>query len=453
VSSFFFFKRQGMFWMFNMQDSVVFQLDTALKSRDLDQAKKLIEENPALQEHINKKLYTVVKAEDTFFHALLTAHETREAHNLLFLGADPNYRTDSKNNLTLLEKAVLAGDLSLTMMLLEQDANPLRDPIETLADLTLEKNKNFMAYQGHSLPIQRAYEKFRTNCFDRTNNEIFDLLSEAVLIAHGKELEEQFKSIFEQVIDEIKKAKEAAKTENKRLMILIGEDHHGLNSLVIESMAYLVAKELGINTVLTEQDQKMLDHFNKTGKRLTRANQWGAIINFLNIVKENKGEIVPIDIEQTKLLEEGIVGTSAEDVALRDKIMAQCANQVKSDVVCVVGDGHLYGLLNKTDLESNFYVLPISTTIADYKKIQKITKNTMTLEAFDKQSHQVKSREFNTTFPEKVKNLTVFQDAGYQSLMSPDKAIAIVYKLFEECQPKLNGTVQETKSDSPRPTA
>lgn len=434
--------------MFNMQNSAVFQLDTALKSNDLDRAKKLIEENPELQEYISKKLYVLAKADNSFFHDVLKQSELGEVRKLLAIGADPNYRTDSANSLTLLEKAVLSGDLPLASILLEQCANPLRDPVETLSELSLETNKNFMAYYGHRLPVQRAYEKFRTNCFDLINNEIFDLLSEAIWTEHDKELTEQFKSVFEQVIDEIKKAKEAAKTENKRLMILIGEDHHGLNSLVIELMTYLVAKELGINTVLTEQDQKMLDHFNRTGKRLTRASQWGVIITFLNIVKENKGKIVPIDIEQTKFLDEGIRGTSAEDVALRDQTMAQCANQVNSDVVCVVGDGHLYGLLNKTDLASNFYVLPMSTTIADYKKIQKLTKNTMTLEAFDKQSHQVKSREFNVNFPERVKNLTAVQDSEYQSLMSPDKATSIVYKLFEELKPRFGIVTQETKSDS-----
>ncbi len=72
----------------------------------------------------------------------------------------------------------------------------------------------------------------------------------------------------------------------------------------------------------------------------------------------------------------------------------------------------------------------------------------MTLEAFDKQSHQVKSREFNVNFPERVKNLTAVQDSEYQSLMSPDKATSIVYKLFEELKPRFGIVTQETKSDS-----
>ena len=267
------------------------------------------------------------------------------------------------------------------------------------------------------------------------------------MTAHGKELEEQFRNVFKYVIDEIKQAKECAKTENKRLMILIGEDHHGLNSLVIELMAYLVAKELGVNTILTEQDQKMLDHFNQTGRRLTRGNQWGVIIDFLKIVKENKGEIIPIDVEQTKLFDKGPVVPEKEG-PVRDATMAQCANQVKSDVVCVIGDGHMYGMLHKTDLTSNFHVLPISTTIADYKKIQQLQRDTMTLEEFDKLSYKEQSFQFNTKFPEKVKNLTAFQDSGYQSLMSPDKATSIVYKLFEELKPRFGIVTQETKSDS-----
>lgn len=433
--------------MFNMQNSAVFQLDTALKSNDLDRAKKLIEENPELQEYINKKFYTLMSKILLNIQVMPTDSEIQEVENLFSIGADPNYQTDSEFSRTLLEQAVLAKDLFYTSMLLEWGANPLRDKVAMLADLTVEASKNFRNYSAHTLAIQSAYENFRTNCFDGKNNEIFSLLSEAILTAHGEELEEQFRNVFKYVIDEIKQAKECAKTENKRLMILIGEDHHGLNSLVIELMAYLVAKELGVNTILTEQDQKMLDHFNQTGRRLTRGNQWGVIIDFLKIVKENKGEIIPIDVEQTKLFDKGPVVPEKEG-PVRDATMAQCANQVKSDVVCVIGDGHMYGMLHKTDLTSNFHVLPISTTIADYKKIQQLQRDTMTLEEFDKLSYKEQSFQFNTKFPEKVKNLTAFQDSGYQSLMSPDTATAIVYKLFEELKPRFCIVTQETKSDS-----
>lgn len=429
-----------------MQNSIENQLDAALKRNDLDFAKNLIEKNPALQEYINKKLYALAKAEDTFLHALLPVRTVEEIEKLLSIGADSNYRSDIETSLTVLEKAVLAGDLIFVTMLLENGASAFRYPIESLSDLTLAENKNSLSYSRHALAAQRAYENFMKNCFDRDNNEIFDLLSKNILEAHGKELEEQFRRVFEQIIEEVKTAKALAKTENKRLMILIGENHEGLNSCLIESMVYLVTKALEINTVLTEQDQKMLDYFNRTGKRLTRGNQWGAIIDFLKVVKANQGEIVPIDVEQTKLLDEGVVGKSAEDVALRDKTIAACANQVKTDVVCVVGDGHLYGLLNKTDVTSNFHVLPISTTIADARQIQKltVTESKTTLEEFDKESHQVKSHEFSIKFPDRVKNLAAFQDAEYQTLISPNESLKIVYKLFEELKPKLGVMKQKS---------
>lgn len=433
--------------MFSMQNSAKSHLDAALGREDIEDSKELIRKNFELKDYINKKLYALVKANDTFFHAPLTPAVLQQAQILLSVGADPNYYPDTASSITLLDKAVAVGSLDFVSMLLENGANTFRTPIESLSNLSSTEDENFLSYSRRMLSVQRAYEKFMANCFDQINNKIFDLISKKILEEHGKELEDHFKSVFLEVIELVKAAKALAKTENKRLMILIGEDHEGLNSCLIESMVYLAANAIGVNTVLTEQDEKMLDFFNKTGKRFTRANQWGAIIDFLKVVKDHDGKIVPIDIEQTKLLDEGVVGKSAEDVVLRDNMMARCANQVKTDVVCVVGGGHLYGLLNKTDLTSNFHVLSISTTIADFKQIQELTatENKTTLEAFDRESHQVKSHEFSSKFPDKVKNLTAFESAEYQTLVSPNESLKMVYRLFEELKPRL-GVIKQKNS-------
>ncbi len=410
-------------------------LDSAIERRDVDDAKKILTEKPALINYINKKLYSLMGSDNPLsIHPPLDIEELLLIKCLLSIGADPNYT--SIHGYTLLDEAVMMRNPLLVELLLKYGAHPLGGAHSTtLEQLTSTDNKSYPDYCKRSLPVQRAHEQYMNNC-SHENEKIFNLLSNAVWKIYGGELEAQFKNVFTRIIEEVNTAHLEATRHGKRLMILIGEDHFNLNGFLIEVMTYLAAsKLLHINTVLTEQDQEMINYFNETGKRLTQASKWLVCLSFENILKEHNVTIVPIDINHNKLREANVNVRSEEAMAERNTTMASCANEVKSDVVCVVGAGHLYGMLNKTDLESNFYVLPIST-IADYDQIQKLKTNTMTLEEFDKQPHEITSRQYHLAFPEKVKNFAAFQHTGCQTLISPDTAKKIVFKLFGELKPK-----------------
>lgn len=389
--------------MFNMQELPKNRLINALKTQDVDEAKRILIENPALQEYIDDQLYTLADAQSSFYHGpplSLKKDIYREIQKLLTIGANPNYCPDtSEMSLTILDKAILTKDLIFVKDLLKQGANPLRNPTTDIAELGLKQNE-------HHRPIQRAYQLYLTDGFDISHKEMFKVLSKAIWEKQGVELEKQFKTTFKSITDEIQIAKSEAQKSGKRLMVLIGEEHVSLNSFLIELMVYIASfKMCDINTILTEQDQYMLDFFNKTGKTYTRGNNWRVINAFLTVVKENKATIVPIDIHHTELLkkekEENIPYLDTEKgIAERDQTMAECANAVNSDVICVIGSGHLDGMLNKTDLQSHFYILPISATMGNK--------------------------------PPEVKFYNAFKHEQYACLLYPGTAKEIVEQLFKD---------------------
>ena len=67
------------------------------------------------------------------------------------------------------------------------------------------------------------------NCYDPINTKLFDQLSERILQLYGKDIKHQFRRVFKQIIHKVTRA--LTRRKNKRVMILIGENHEGLISL------------------------------------------------------------------------------------------------------------------------------------------------------------------------------------------------------------------------------
>jgi hypothetical protein len=414
-----------------MASGEVDRLEQAITSKDSVKAKKLIMDKPELKKVVNKKLYELVVPSQMFM--AITSEDKEKFQMIRFLleiGADPNYRKNYAQ-LTLLEKAARSNDLPLAEILLANRADLCAGSVERIAldEHTTPMDAASAAYREEHFPVQCIHERFLQNHRDR--QVLYNLLSEATL-KHPEcaIISEQFKEVFRSIIEQVREAKEAADNQGKRLMILVGEEHYDFNGLVVETMTYLAASNwCGIDTVLVEKDKELLDHFNQTGLIKTRETSWIVSLGFLPFLKSQGAVIVPIDEARNAVKDK----TSEQGVYVRDQKMAALANEVMSDVLCVIGQGHLYGLLTKTDLASHFHILAISTAReeSDIQEAQKFPSK-RTLKEFDMLSHEQKAYDFSITFTDKVQNVCAFKQKQFKSMVSPDIAIAMVSSLLNE---------------------
>lgn len=188
------------------------------------------------------------------------------------------------------------------------------------------------------------------------------------------------------IIDSAKKQAELAK---KPLLILIGENHCSINSLVIESLIIDIAvKKLSIKEVFTEAEiMGFHDTLSVIGETLPaisiqkKLNSMGITQTAIDIPKSFWKRTFPLALPlaifdllgkpfglESGLLSEISYRLSEEGVKDRNTHMAK--NSIKtelSDKIGIVGAYHLFGLIKETELTDHYYVLPINTCETDLK--------------------------------------------------------------------------------------
>lgn len=214
---------------------------------------------------------------------------------------------------------------------------------------------------------------------------------------HVEESESQIENkitiLYQQLLSLISTEHKKAKSKNKKLMILIGEDHSSLNSHIVELLVLIICEYyFGFKVILEELDEIgykiMRDNYNERALRYYPFKVWEKCNSFYSFVNELGGEIIPIDLGhcgakklpngEYEVLAYGRVEfdpTSTEGVNYRNKVMHEIAHlKARGNVIAKVGCAHLDGLLNKTDMNNDFHVVTIDATGISMEEFYAMTK-------------------------------------------------------------------------------
>lgn len=188
---------------------------------------------------------------------------------------------------------------------------------------------------------------------------------------------------YNDIASKIEIAKREAESKNMPLMILLGEHHYQINSILNEVIVIDIAvKKLGIKKVLAEQcfaeriaaflkmknlrfepsymqylwlTEDMIDHFGLEKVVIDLAPCSGILSkeNEHHGTRELYPEI-PLSLAKT-----------TEGIKIRNAVMTEVAKAYDSDVIAIVGSAHLHGMIKETDLEQVFHILPINVAPYD----------------------------------------------------------------------------------------
>ncbi|MCS5710606.1 hypothetical protein [Candidatus Berkiella aquae] len=163
--------------------------------------------------------------------------------------------------------------------------------------------------------------------------------------------------------NEIAKHKAIAQSKEKRLLVLVGESHHSLNSYYVELIIMIFAKELfSIKDLLLELDKTKIESFKRSKHVYENSNMGHGNMQSLFYMndKEKFAHIIPIDLSSS---ENKFQNITLQGVRKRNEMMSKTANTMtKRDAVGIVGFNHLYGLLCETKLPECFHVVTINTS-------------------------------------------------------------------------------------------
>lgn len=377
------------------------EMDARLNpSEDIQALRNYVESNPNAKDYVNLILYYLAcSTENKFSNPEL-------AKMLLEVGANPNYIHENDNSegyKSVLEVAAELGKSWLVAMLLEKGANPVlyvkykipsgekfaevaREEAQRVANLSKTEQIIDMVQRG-KLPIQVGFKNYQKRLRENPSSirEACALLAKRTIFALNLEpnLLKLFRKQYEILQAKIAKSFAEAKKKEQQFIIMVGEHHEGLSSLVIEQMVLLICKDLGIHTLLTEHNQYMEDTLNERGYIPTREREWLVSLTINKQSKSHGINIIPVDLghfgaekigknfnsyEYLTGPKWGFENSSLEGIKYRNEIIHNVIVEgIKNDSMLLVGASHLYGLREETPFPESIAVLSIN---AEKKKLQ-----------------------------------------------------------------------------------
>ena len=417
--------------------------DSYLKAKQLAELKQYVLDNPSAKGYLSEKLYEVM-------NRLYVGKETLiQCEMLLEAGADPNYINNKNKNDTnsILQSSIRMDSPTFIESLLRYGAKP--DLYVTFNDWRAANTDNASPEIQLSsmiwrkkLPLQLAVRKYINTEYKANANikKICEILAKATIT---KEIEQHIIKILEnqyKVLEEaVKNAIQNARKSNKQLIIMVGETHNGISSLIIEAMLILIAKQNGIETVLTE-DTKWIkksieddDYYPCCGGKWLISLPIHKLIKFLNM------QSIPVDLghfgakkigekyddyEELKKIKSDFDPQSNEGVKYRNEVMRDVIiGGIKQDSLLFVGCGHLYGLLEETPLPDDTITVMAVNACYSEMKIELILHKHGKLEEKDKQF----VLESNKIIQANEEGLDLIS-----SLLNPEIAIDYIRKVHKE---------------------
>lgn len=380
----------GDFLVHEQNRSMIEDIERLLLSpNNQDELIRYINNNSAAKECINMVLAKLVSNA-----AIFDVKNIEKARMLLLTGANPNYI--NYRGESLLQIAAYNGQGSLVELLIQHGADvlqyvpkmkiPRQDWIEfglsdeeidikyakeetrVAAMNTSEKIKE-MSWQ-EKLPVQRAMKNLVNHKYDSNGQGVkaCTILSNKSISAlnNEKQLLETFQNQYKFLENLIRNAIEEATVSNKQLIIMIGERHTSLNSLIIELMVMLIANKYGIKTWLTEHNKHMEECVKKYNHIPTNEGKWSVSLTIYEQLESLSMNSIPVDLghwgakkigpnyndyEDLKKPNPDFHDTSIEGMRYREKIISDVISDgVKQSAILVVGSAHLEGLLEITPL-------------------------------------------------------------------------------------------------------
>lgn len=367
--------------------------------------------------------------------------DEKKIEELLQAGANPNYKNEEGE--TLLLEAIRRCNDALVVLLIKFGANVNHHSISRCSIIPTAKEELFQwaaENEKTMLQIARA-EYYGARRFERQEDKVkalkcYDLVASKFVIPSEyivtqAELEQLYKNIYQKIRDEIQQA------NNKPILVVLGEAHLSLVSLLIEIFTFLICKQFNFNLYLAEANRQIFEML-KRGERIPGSfADWKTIYDNLPFALQTGYEAIPVDLgvfgarrvgktydEYEEIEPEKAIlnGTTEKGMIYRDCVMHDVISDgINQNAILIVGSSHLMGLQNKKF--SNHHTVYINAT--DYIPSQ----TRMLIEIIEKKYYK-RATEFLLSSPSvyQPKNQCL---SGVEYFWHPELVIATANKIHE----------------------
>lgn len=147
--------------------------------------------------------------------------------------------------------------------------------------------------------------------------------------------------------EQFKKAKTEAQTQNKKLLVTLGETHNNNESLLLEMIILSFLQQEGINLLLTETSQDQLESLKVNYKNIATFFSTSLALHAFNM------DVKAIDpLNKEKDVEQHF------EIRNR-KINESILKHSYSDAVAIVGEHHLTHIVPFQEIQEKFIILPV----------------------------------------------------------------------------------------------
>lgn len=188
----------------------------------------------------------------------------------------------------------------------------------------------------------------------KKNQNILNVLRKHTLEPVDRPKQKDISTLYIKLLKELRQEYLIAKKNDKRFLIILGENHKSAFSFYLQNIILDIAKKLGMQKIFVELDDSRIDGFLKSsGPARADSNFAFTIFNGLS-----KGmDVVPIDwvpVCRENLLFFSLGGSKELlRTRKRDENMSKLLSQMNESGLLIVGAAHLEGVmrhLQKTDL-------------------------------------------------------------------------------------------------------
>lgn len=187
-----------------------------------------------------------------------------------------------------------------------------------------------------------------------------------------------------------------AEENHKPLLILIGDFHHSISSTLLETQIIQLTSDPSIHNFFTES--RSAQHYKDLG--YNNENHWPKILFLDKVITPLQLTQTPIDSASYDCFDNNNVEAqnncrtyvqSDDGIAARDTVMANhMIEKLSGNAIAIVGESHLKGLIQDTDLSKHYHIFPVAT------KENKEYCHQSSLKIYDQFTCSDKVMKFNT---------------------------------------------------------
>lgn len=402
---------------------VLSEIEKLLATKNLTLLSEYVASNPLAEDYCNQLLYS-------FANNIPRSDDLEKCEMLLKVGANPNYffnNEDSAYYGSLLQAVASYSNGTLIEMLLSYGAKAdfyvepklysrelykqigySDEKINEIFALAIKRRTSMSIAEKiedmakrRKLPVQIAFQDYKERLGVNPSESIktCSLLAKATISGCGadSQIKNTLNKIYTTLKIEIAKAVVEASQTNRQLIIIVGEQHSSIASLIIEQMILMIAKNHGFKLLLTEHN-KFIERCLKTkGVIPTKEREWSVSMSIDKLLPGLGFTSKPVDLghwgakkigqnyddyEDLTSPKKNFSNTSSEGVRYRNAIIQRVIIEgMNENCLLFVGSYHLYGLLEQTPFPKDISLLTICAENASLKKESSQLERNFALEA------------------------------------------------------------------------